>query len=57
VRARRDAPSDGSAKNDPDLALFRPPPRYQSWELPGSAVGSLQLLQPARCGSASTCWA
>jgi len=46
VRVRLTAPGlDAQAQGESGVAVFRPPPRYQSWELPGSAVGSLELLQ------------
>lgn len=48
ARARLQPPDGRAAAADDSasLARFFPPPGYQSWELPGSCVGSLELLRP-----------
>ncbi len=45
VRTRIDAP-DAEAWTDagPQPAVFQKPPGYKNWQLPGSSIGSLQLL-------------
>lgn len=52
VHARLDAPGSGvasganqeSGDGESKLARFRPPPKYKSWELPKSCIGSLEVL-------------
>ena len=46
ARARVDPPGPEAweAVVDPPVAVFHLPPTHQAWQLPGSSVGSLQLL-------------
>jgi hypothetical protein len=38
-------PDSWEAVEIPPIAVFHKPPTYQAWQLPGSSVGSLQLLE------------
>lgn len=48
VRTRFDPPDDEAwgLAAVPQPAVWRAPPLYQSWSLPGACVGSLQVLEP-----------
>jgi hypothetical protein len=48
VRTRFDPPDEEAwdLAAVPQAAVWRKPPIYQSWSLPGACVGSLQLLEP-----------